>query len=265
MTKIPVIQVDAFTRQRFGGNPAAVCLLDAWLPDEEMQSIAAEMNLAETAFLVRQDVGEYNLRWMTPLIEVDLCGHATLASAHALWTRWNESAEVIRFSTRSGELQAVRKDDSIVLDFPATPAVAAEAPDGLLESLGVRSPRFCGSNASDWLIVLGSEDEVRGLRPDFGKLRAIECRGVIVTALANAGAEYDFVSRFFAPAAGIDEDPVTGSAHCCLAPYWCDKLDRNQLAGFQASTRGGHVGVKLAGDRVKLCGGAVTVMRGELV
>ena len=252
-------QIDAFTAQAFRGNPAAVCLLDAERDDEWMQNVAAEMNLSETAFLLPRGE-EWSLRWFTPAIEVDLCGHATLASAHALWEE--RGLESVRFLTRSGVLTAERTGDAIVLDFPATPAKPCNAPEGLLESLRIDDPRFVGRNAYDYLVEVESEDDVRALAPDFKQLATIKARGVIVTA---RGHEYDFVSRWFGPQSGVDEDPVTGSAHCALAPYWEAMLGRESMTAYQASKRGGVVRVRLAGDRVKLGGQAGTVLRGELV
>jgi len=256
-------QVDAFTDQPFSGNPAAVCLLPTARDVDWMQLVAREMNLAETAFLVRRLDG-FNLRWFTPTCEVDLCGHATLASAHVLWEQEQLPAnEIARFHTRSGLLTAERRDRFIWLDFPATPASAVEAPAELLQGLGT-SLRFVGRTPFDYLVELDSETAVRELTPDLAILARLPGRGLIVTAKAISPAG-DFVSRFFAPAAGVPEDPVTGSAHCALAPYWCPRLGRNDLVGYQASSRGGTVHVRLAGERVKLGGEAVTVLKGELL
>jgi PhzF family phenazine biosynthesis protein len=256
-----LLQVDAFTDEPFKGNPAAVCLLDREVHDGWMQAVAAEMNLSETAFL-RPDGDGFGLRWFTPTVEVDLCGHATLASAHALWEEGEVAAgEPIRFATRSGVLTASSRSGEIELDFPATPPEPAEAPPGLLEALGVE-PRWVGRSRFDYLVEVGSEQAVRALRPDLERLRAIETRGVIVTA--GGSPPFDVVSRYFAPAYGIDEDPVTGSAHCCLAPFWSDRLGKGELVAYQASRRGGVVRTRLAGDRVVLGGQAVTVLRGEL-
>jgi PhzF family phenazine biosynthesis protein len=253
-----LLQIDAFTSEPFRGNPAAVCLLDAERPDAWMQNVAAEMNLSETAFLLPRDDG-YSLRWFTPAVEVALCGHATLASAHALWEE--KRLAYVEFHTKSGLLTATRTGDLIELDFPATLESPAEAPEGLLESLGVANPVYVGRNRFDYLVEVASEDEVRALDPDHSRLRKIQVRGVIVT---SGSRDYDFVSRFFAPGSGIDEDPVTGSAHCCLTPYWSAKLGKTAMTAFQASQRGGVIRVRLDGDRVKLGGNAVTVMRGEL-
>ena len=259
---LPITQVDAFTDRPFAGNPAAVCILPAAADARWMQDVAREMNLAETAFLVRQQDG-YDLRWFTPAVEVDLCGHATLASAHVLWENGVlASGEQARFHTKSGLLTADRRGDWIDLDFPATPAEPATPPAGLTAAVGIM-PRFVGRSRFDYLLEVDGEDVVRGCRPDFGALARVDARGVIVTSRA-AAASYDFVSRFFAPRAGVDEDPVTGSAHCALAPYWTAKLGRPELVGYQASARGGTVRVRLQGDRVILGGQAVTVLRGEL-
>lgn len=267
--KIPVVQVDSFAERPFTGNPAAVCLLPAALPDTTLAAIAGEMNLSETAFLLPRADGSFDLRWFTPAVEVDLCGHATLASAHVLWEDGHLGPdESARFHTRSGELGASRTNSSIVLDFPVQPAHPAPPPAGLLEALGTPSPRFVGRNAVDWMVEVDNAAIVRDLSPDFTKLGAVEARGVMVTAAADAqsgGSDgVDFVSRFFAPASGIDEDPVTGSAHCCLGPFWAERLGKTQLVGRQLSARGGTVYVTIEGDRVKLGGRAITVMRGEI-
>ncbi|MGN6701030.1 MAG: PhzF family phenazine biosynthesis protein [Thermomicrobiales bacterium] len=260
---VPIVQVDAFTGRAFAGNPAAVCLLPEPADEGWMQAVAREMNLAETAFLHRQEDG-YALRWFTPAVEVDLCGHATLASAHVLWEDGHlPGGEQARFHTRSGLLTAERHSDQIELDFPAEPAEAVTPPPGLAAALGI-TLGYVGKNRMDYLVEVASEETVRGLRPDFTALKTIPTRGVIVTAPA-AGAEYDFVSRFFAPRAGIDEDPVTGSAHCCLGPYWQGRLGKGTLIGYQASARGGVVRVRVIPPRVRLGGQAITVMRGELL
>jgi PhzF family phenazine biosynthesis protein len=258
-----IYQVDAFTDQPFAGNPAGVCILPEPAPDAWMQALAREMNLSETAFLVPQ-AGGFGLRWFTPAIEVKLCGHATLASAHTLWeTGALGPDEQARFHTLSGLLVASRSGDWIQMDFPAAPPQTAEVPAGLAEALGV-APRYVASNAlDDCLVEIEDEETVRRLRPDFTLLGRLPWRGVITTA-RSASPEYDFVSRFFAPAAGIDEDPVTGSAHCCLGPFWAARLGKAEMVAYQASARGGVVRVRLAGDRVLLGGQAVTVMVGEL-
>jgi PhzF family phenazine biosynthesis protein len=258
-----LLQIDAFTDQPFRGNPAAVCLLDRERDAAWMQNVAAEMNLSETAFLLPRSDG-WSLRWFTPASEVDLCGHATLASAHALWEeKILPEKDAARFHTRSGLLTAKRDGEWIELDFPATRDQKCDAPPALMEALGVTSPRYVGKNKFDYVVEVGSEDEVRSVKPDMRKLRQTDARGVIVTSRASNG-KYDFVSRFFAPAVGVDEDPVTGSAHCCLTPYWSQRLGRNELLALQASARGGTLRVRLDGDRVKLGGRAVTVLRGEL-
>lgn len=251
-------QIDAFTSQAFRGNPAAVCLLDGERGNDWMQSLAAEMNLSETAFLLPHDDG-YSLRWFTPATEVDLCGHATLASAQALWEE--QQLASVRFYTKSGVLTATRDRDWIELDFPSTPPRPAWLPAGLLESLGVTSPLYVGKNRFDYLVEVASEEEVRALAPDFAQLGRVEARGVIVTSAAR---EFDFISRWFGPAVGVDEDPVTGSAHCALAPYWATRLGKREMTAWQASRRGGTVRVRLENDRVKLIGQAVTVFRGDL-
>lgn len=259
---LPIVQADAFTATPFAGNPAAVCLLPAPRDDHWLQQVACEMNLSETAFLLCQDDG-YQLRWFTPTVEVDLCGHATLASAHVLWEEGHlQPEESARFHTRSGLLTARRSGTWIEMDFPATAEEAAEAPAALLEALGV-SATYVGKNQFDYLVEVESEEIVRRLQPDFARLATVPVRGIIVTSRAGK-TEYDFVSRFFAPQVGVNEDPVTGSAHCCLGPYWSRKLGRDELTGFQASPRGGTVRVKVAGERVLLAGQAITVLRGEL-
>lgn len=260
---IQIFQVDAFTDKPFSGNPAAVCILPRAAEDLWMQNLAREMNLSETAFL-HQEGDEFRLRWFTPVTEVDLCGHATLASAHVLWESGRlQPATEARFHTRSGLLTADRKGDWIEMDFPAQPANATPIPDGMIDALGVEA-QFVGFNGTDYLVEAPSAEVVRGLQPDFGRLRLIPARGVMVTSRSDSSA-CDFVSRFFAPGVGIDEDPVTGSAHCCLGPYWAAKLGKNELVGHQVSERTGVVRVRLQNDRVILGGQAVTVMRGELI
>lgn len=264
---VPLLQIDAFAAGPFTGNPAAVCLLSAARDAAWMQAVAAEMNLAETAFLVPRATDDgWDLRWFTPTIEVDLCGHATLASAHALWQTGRLADDAVaRFHSRSGVLTAARHGDTIELDFPAEPASEAPAPAGMVEALGL-TPLWVGRNRMDVLVQLARESDVRALAPDVAALAHIPARGIIVTSVASAASgEYDFVSRFFAPAAGVPEDPVTGSAHCCLAPFWAERLGRMEMTGWQASRRGGAVRVRAAGERVKLGGRAVTVLRGELV
>jgi PhzF family phenazine biosynthesis protein len=258
-----IYQVDSFTEKRFSGNPAAVCITESGVDDAWMQDVAREMSVSETAFLHPADTG-YNLRWFTPLTEVNLCGHATLATAHVLWeTGRNATDETLRFQTRSGELTAVKQGDWIEMDFPATVAREATCPPGLAEALGVQ-PRWVGRSAFDYLVEVHSEAVVRALKPNFIALLQLPVRGVLVTSF-DTSQQYDFVSRFFAPAVGVNEDPVTGSAHCALAPYWAKRLKRNELRGYQASARGGEVKMRLEGDRVKLGGQAVTVLKCELL
>ncbi|MEJ2085994.1 MAG: PhzF family phenazine biosynthesis protein [Acidobacteriota bacterium] len=257
-----ITQVDAFTNVPFKGNPAAVCLLGEFPSDRWMQTLAAEMNLSETAFLVREE-DRYRLRWFTPKLEVDLCGHATLASAHALWEAGDLApAAPALFDTASGLLRAEKRGSWIEMDFPSEPPEPVEPPAEILQALGVAA-RFVGKNRFDYLIELETEAEVRGVEPDFNLLSAASERGVIVTSRSSC-ADYDVVSRFFAPAVGIDEDPVTGSAHCCLGPFWAAKLKSDDVVGYQASERGGFVRMKVRGDRTFLAGQAITVLRGEL-
>jgi len=257
-----IFQVDAFTDKAFAGNPAAVCILTKPRDAGWMQSLAQEMNLSETAFLSKQEDG-FGLRWFTPTVEVELCGHATLASAHILWeTKMLAPHEQARFHTKSGLLTAEHRGDWIELNFPATPDQPTTAPTGLTQALGV-TPKYVGKSRFDYLLEVGSEETVRSLKPNFGLLREMKVRGIMVTSRA-ASSGYDFVSRFFAPGSGIDEDPVTGSAHCCLGPYWSKQLGKNALMGYQASKRGGTVRVRVNGDRVYLSGQAITILRGEL-
>lgn len=261
---LEIIQVDAFTNKPFGGNPAAVCVLPEPADAGWMQNVAMEMNLSETAFLYSQEDG-YNLRWFTPAAEVDLCGHATLASAHTLWEQGYLGLDAeARFYTRSGLLTAQRRGDWIELNFPATPAQAITSPPELLQALGLEQARYVGETRFDYLVEVDFEAKVRSLAPNFALLKKISRRGVVVTSRAGS-AEFDFVSRFFAPAVGIDEDPVTGSAHCCLGPYWQSRLGQATFVAYQASSRGGVVKVRVAGERVYLSGQAVTVLKCELV
>ncbi|MEM9827864.1 MAG: PhzF family phenazine biosynthesis protein [Planctomycetota bacterium] len=267
-TGIPIWQVDAFAQRPFTGNPAAICILPKYPDDGWMQQIAAEMNLSETAFLVAtEQANELKLRWFTPAREVDLCGHATLAAAHILIEqRRVDASQPIRFQTRSGELTCTQAQDGITLDFPATPAIDDVDPKlaaSFLEALGVGEGRVLRSKF-DLLAVVADADTVESLRPNFNKLNELDARGMMVTA-AGGRSGVDFVSRFFAPQCGINEDPVTGSAHCCLAPYWADRLGKTSLVGYQASSRGGKVICEVLGDRVRLTGKAVTVMKGELL
>ena len=277
MMNCPISVVDAFAEAPFQGNPAAVCRLPAGttVSPAWMQSVAAEMKHSETAFVSPRPDGDWDLRWFTPQVEVDLCGHATLATAHALWeVPALAPRNTQRFHTRSGWLTCQRPPDKngkrntngngleIAMDFPARRAIEAAPPDGLLAGLGItrEQTRWVGRDVDDFLVELADEAAVRALRPDFATLSTVKTRGVIVTARATG---YDFVSRFFAPQVGIPEDPVTGSAHCALAIYWAEKLGRNRLRAWQASARGGAVGVESCGDRVTLVGRAITVWRGD--
>jgi PhzF family phenazine biosynthesis protein len=261
---LPLFHIDAFTHSPFAGNAAAVCILDGPRDDAWLQQVAGEMNLAATAFLYPQDDG-YRLRWFSARVELELCGHGTLASAHALWEQGYLASDAqARFYTRGGFLTAKRDGAWIELNFPAKPEEAVDFQPVLSESLGV-TPLYVGKSQLDYLVEVESEEVVRNIQPNFAQLATFPTRGVIVTAVANATSEYDFVSRFFCPSVGIDEDPVTGSAHCVLSPFWSKRLGRAQLTGYQASTRGGIVRVRLDGDRVRLAGQAVTVLRGELL
>ncbi len=269
---VPLIQIDAFTSKAFGGNPAAVCLLDAPADPQWMQQVAAEMNLAETAFVVPDEpAGRFGLRWFTPEVEVALCGHATLASAHALWeTGRVPASSTIAFETLSGTLQAQQDGGRIAIELPVRPVSPCAAPPSLIEALGA-TPRVVAATAAEggtatahgnFLLEFANDAMVRGLQPRFHLLRDVP-GGVIVTA--RGSRPYDFVSRFFAAPYGINEDPVTGSAHCSLAPYWAQRLGTTTFLAWQASARGGELHVRLEGDRVHLAGHAVTVLRGELV
>ena len=260
---LAIYQVDAFTDRPFAGNPAAVCILPDPREEAWMQNVAREMNLSETAFLHReQDV--WRLRWFTPAVEVALCGHATLASAHILWeTARLPPAEMARFHTKSGLLTAERNDAGIEMNFPAKIADATASPTGLTDALGVK-PLFVGRSAFDYLVEVNSAATLRTMKPNFTMLAGLPVRGVIVTSRSDR-PEFDFVSRFFAPASGVNEDPVTGSAHCTLGPFWQTRLNKSEFTAHQASARGGVVKVRLAGDRVFLGGQAVTVLRGELL
>jgi PhzF family phenazine biosynthesis protein len=260
---IPLYQVDAFTHRPLAGNPAAVCLLSGPRKPGWMQQVAREMNLSETAFLHCEE-DAWRLRWFTPTVEVALCGHATLASAHVLWETGRLRAGAMAcFNTRSGRLTARQVGSGIELDFPAKVAEPADPPPLLSQALGVK-PRFVGRSNLDYLVEVDRAATVRNLKPDFTRLAGLPVRGVIVTARSDQ-PEFDFISRFFAPAAGVNEDPVTGSAHCTLGPYWQDRLKKNHFTAFQASDRGGVVQVHVAAGRVFLGGRAVTILRGELV
>ena len=259
--KIRMFQVDAFTSQLFGGNPAAVCILDSWLPEIQMQSIAAENNLAETAFIIKNE-GGYEIRWFTPVIEVDLCGHATLASAHVVFNYLEHGSNEVSFSSlRSGILKVTKDGDLLTLDFPADVFEKVETPEILTEALGIE-PMETYKGKTDYMAVLPSEQNVIDVRPDFVKLSTLQdCRGIIVTATGTAA---DLVSRFFAPQSGINEDPVTGSAHTTLVPYWAKTLGKDELSAIQLSTRKGHLWCKYNGDRVAISGHAVTYLQGEI-
>jgi predicted PhzF superfamily epimerase YddE/YHI9 len=258
--RLPIYPVDAFTDRLFGGNPAAVCPLDAWLPDATLQAIAAENNLSETAFFIRQGE-DYALRWFTPAVEVDLCGHATLASGHVVFSFIEPERDSVSFHTaKTGTLKVDRRGDMLVMDFPARPAAPCPAPSGLLAALG-GTPRavFC---ARDYLIVYDSAAEVAALDPDLAALAKVDCWAAIVTAPGENGV--DFVSRFFAPAQGVPEDPVTGSAHCTLVPYWAKRLGKSEFEARQISRRGGALRCALAGDRVSIGGRAVVYLEGKI-
>lgn len=260
---VPLFHVDAFAERPFSGNPAAVCLLPSWKEDCWLQAVGREMNLSETAFLV-PTAGGFDLRWFTPKAEVDLCGHATLASAHVLWQQnLANPGDVIRFSTKSGVLKAVRMRDAVELDFPLEPDEPADPPANLLSALGV-SARYVGKNRLDYVVEVESEQMLRQVAPDFKLLATILCRGVIVTS-RSADPQFDFVSRAFFPRLGVDEDPVCGSAHCCLGPFWKRRTGKNNFVAYQASARGGVVKVRLAQNRAFLGGKAVIVAKGELV
>jgi PhzF family phenazine biosynthesis protein len=257
---IPLYQADAFTDKLFGGNPAAICPLEEWLPDATMQKIAIENNLAETAFFVKNDNG-YKLRWFTPEYEIDLCGHATLASAHILFTELGYNKEQIHFETvKAGELIVKKDGDKCTMDFPSRPPIQIDPPIGLVEAIGEKMP-LAVLRSRDYFLVYETEDDIKDIAPDFFALSKMDTVGVIVTA---RGKEVDFVSRFFAPGAGIPEDPVTGSAHCNLIPYWADKLKKNKLHAYQLSARKGELWCELKGDRVLISGKAVTYLKGEI-
>ena len=256
--EIPIYQVDAFSSSAFGGNPAAVCPLEEWLPDEMLQAIAAENNLSETAYFVR--TGErFALRWFTPGCEVDLCGHATLASAHVLFQELGVKDDTLRFDTKSGELVVRRDGQRLSMNFPSRPPAQVEVDPGLIAAMAGHPIEILA--ARDYLVVYGSEAEVRELRPNMEALARIDRFAFIVTA---RGENCDFVSRFFAPAKGIPEDPVTGSAHCTLTPYWAEKLDKNKLTAHQVSPRGGELWCEMLGDRVTIAGATVEYLRGEI-
>lgn len=256
--KLDIFQVDAFTSKPFSGNPAAIVPLEAWLPDDVMQSIASENNLSETAFFVREGEG-YGLRWFTPTFEIDLCGHATLATAFVIFDVLGSDESVLRFRTKSGELTVEKVGERLVMDFPSRPPLAAEAPEGLFEAIGKEPIEVLRSR--DYFLVYESEQDVLDIQPNFSKLAEIPTHAVIVTA---KGETSDFVSRFFAPEAGINEDPVTGSAHCNLIPYWAEKLGKTEMFARQVSARGGELYCELQGDRVKIGGHATLYLKGEI-
>ena len=257
--RIPFYQVDAFTSRLFGGNPAGVCLLESWLPAEVMQAVAAENNLSETAFLVKEGDG-WGLRWFTPEVEVDLCGHATLASGFVLLKVLRSAAGTVRFSTQSGPLAVNEEGDLLSMDFPSRPGEPCQAPPSLPEGLGIAAAEVRRSR--DYLVVVESEEQVRALRPDMGRLAGLDALGVIVTA---PGRACDFVSRFFAPGAGVPEDPVTGSAHCTLVPYWSHRLGKKRLHALQVSARGGELFCEDRGDRVSIAGTAALYLQGHIL
>jgi len=257
--EIPYYQIDAFTSDLFGGNPAGVCLLEQWPADETMQAIGAENNLSETAFLVPSGPGQYDLRWFTPEVEVDLCGHATLASAFVIFRYVDEVLAAVSFDTKSGRLTVVKDGDRLTMDFPSRPPSPCPLPEDLGNGLGVTPIEV--HRARDYVALFESEDQVRQLRPDFPSLARLDATGIIVTA---EGQSSDFVSRFFAPAVGIPEDPVTGSAHCSLIPFWAARLGKSELHAFQVSRRGGELFCRDAGDRVHISGRAVTYLKGTI-
>lgn len=259
---IPVYQIDAFASKVFEGNPAAICPLNEWLSDDMMQKIAMENNLAETAYFVGSN-GQYHIRWFTPELEIDLCGHATLASAYVIFEILKDPSNEILFTTQTaGTLKVSRQNGRIVLDFPSRMPVACATPDNLLKALGISSAVEI-LKSRDYFVVVENEEIVRSLSPDFNLLNTIpDTKGFIVT---SKGKEFDFVSRFFAPQAGINEDPVTGSAHCNLIPYWADKLGKSSMKAFQASKRGGILHCELKGDRVLMGGTATLFLKGEII
>ena len=256
--QLRIFQIDAFTDEVFGGNPAAVCPLESWLPDATLQAIAGENNLSETAFFVPSN-GAYDLRWFTPLAEVELCGHATLASAHVVFHHLRPGADTVVFESRSGCLEVSRSGDGLTMDFPALAANPVEPPAGL--SAGLRAEPAAVFADMDYLALFDSEAEIRALAPDLPALAGLDRRGVIVSA---AGDSADFVSRFFCPRLGVPEDPVTGSAHCMLAPFWADRLGKATLRAYQASERGGVLHCSVAGDRVQITGRAVQYLEGTI-
>lgn len=256
---IKIYQVDAFTNKLFGGNPAAVCPLESWLDDSTMQKIASENNLSETAFFIREDQN-YSIRWFTPKVEVDLCGHATLATAYVIYQYLKETKAEIKFKSRSGELRVIQNDDNLTLDFPVLPLLQCNTRNELiLKALKVAPLEIW--KGDDYMLVLANEAEVRNCTPDFNLLKNLDARGVIITAKGNS---VDFVSRWFGPQSGVDEDPVTGSSHCVLAPYWAQKLGKTKLQAWQLSQRHGELLCEVVGDRVLLSGKVVPYLCGEI-
>lgn len=257
--RIPIYQVDAFTNEQFKGNPAAICPLETWLPDEVMQNIAMENNLSETAFFVQKENNEYELRWFTPTNEIDLCGHATLATAFIVFNNLNPTIDQVKFHTKSGVLEVMKNNGLLTMTFPAREGIRCECPETLIKALG-KTPKEVYF-ARDYLVVLDSEDEIQNLQVDLEELKKLDGFGVIVTA---KGKEVDFVSRFFAPKAGIDEDPVTGSAHCTLVPYWKHRLNKTDFIALQLSKRGGKLFCKDLEDVIQISGEAVLYLEGEI-
>lgn len=256
---IPFYQVDAFTDKLFGGNPAGVCPLEKWLPDETMQKIAMENNLSETAFFIKKDEG-FHIRWFTPKVEVNLCGHATLASAHVIFHHLGNTTDSLSFESRSGVLNVRKEGELLILDFPANKPQRTGLPEEFIHSLNI-TPIQCHRGTEDYLLLYKTQKEIESLVPDFKKLEKIDARAVIVTA---PGEHVDFVSRFFGPRVGVDEDPVTGSAHTVLIPFWAEKLGKTEMKALQLSRRGGSLFCRLAGDRVDIGGKAVTYLSGEI-
>jgi PhzF family phenazine biosynthesis protein len=256
--ELTLYQIDAFADRLFSGNPAAVCPLREWLPDQTLQAIASENNLSETAFYIPAG-DEFQIRWFTPTAEVELCGHATLATAHVIFHHTGYGRNAIRFTSRGGELTVTRDNDYLVMDFPAQPATPCSPPKELIEALGSEPVEVLSS--ADYMAVFSSEDDITSLRPNLEVVKRLDLRGVIITA---PGMEVDFVSRFFAPKFGIDEDPVTGSAHCTLAPYWAERLNKTRMTARQLSRRGGEIVCEVVGNRVALTGMAVTYLEGKI-
>jgi len=256
--ELPMYQIDAFTDRPFSGNPAAVCPLETWIEDSAMQNIAAENNLSETAFFVKNGDG-YDLRWFTPAVEIDLCGHATLASAFVIMNYMEPSAAGVTFWTKSGELKVKKTDDLFVMDFPSQPPVPCDAPADLMTSFDRKPTEVLKS--ADYLVIFEIEDDVRNCHPDFERLKNVDTRGIIVTA---PGSKVDFVSRFFGPRVGINEDPVTGSSHCTLIPYWSKRLRKEKLHALQVSKRGGELFCEMQEDRVLIAGRCALYMKGTI-